>query len=109
MINPCCDFCVCQLYTFLWSICSGPIRVSPPPTPLYHLSTEKDPGCLGYIGDEILPSDAGDYAFSGSQLNNQHFMESKGPRGPFSRGSFYRRQSAKRDVLDQRRHSRKGA
>ena len=59
-----CFLCVCQLHTFLWSICSGPIRVSPPPTPLYHLSTEKKPCCLGYIGDEILPSDAGDYTFS---------------------------------------------
>ena len=50
----------------------------------HHLSNEKNPGWLGYIGDEILPSYIGDYFINHEiripSLTIQYFMESKGPR-----------------------------
>ena len=45
------------------------------------MSNEKSPGCLGYIGDEILPNYVGiNYIINkskdpGSLLNNQYFIE----------------------------------
>ena len=45
------------------------------------MSNEKNPGCLVYIGDYTTQLYR-DYnkPLSGPLLNNQHFMESKGPR-----------------------------
>ena len=45
-----------QLEEASWSL--RPARLTPPQpwTTQGHMSNEKNPGCLGYLGDDILPS-----------------------------------------------------
>ena len=63
---------------------------------IWHVSNENKPGCLGYIGDEILQSYIGittlDKDYIGLykdpyDINTQYFMESKGTHPFFFRGS----------------------